>query len=91
MTSRLSRCTSRHRQHNLGRAGICRPGRAIRPAGLADALRTAKADEAIWCGSDAIAEADYKALDRPNVSRFIYALGDRDLIPDHRIGVKADF
>lgn len=55
---------------------------AITPAGLADVLRTAKADEAIWCGSDAIAEADYEALDRPNVSRFIYELGDRELIPD---------
>lgn len=55
---------------------------AITPAGLADALRTAKADEAIWCGSDAMTEADYKALDRPHVSRFTYELGDRELIPD---------
>ncbi|MGM9484819.1 hypothetical protein ACS5PN_26740 [Roseateles sp. NT4] len=42
----------------------------------------AKADEAIWCGSYAIAEAEYEALDRPNVSRFIYELGDREQIPD---------
>ncbi|WP_235539254.1 hypothetical protein [Pelomonas sp. Root662] len=55
---------------------------AITPAGLADVLRTAKADEAIWCGSDAITEANYEALDRPNFGRFIYELGDRELIPD---------
>jgi len=55
---------------------------AITPAGLAYALRTAKPDEAIWCGGDAIAEADYQALDRPHVSRFNYELGNRDLLPD---------
>jgi hypothetical protein len=53
---------------------------AITPAGLAEALHSAKTDEAIWCGSDAVAEDNYQALDRPNVSRFIYELGDRDLI-----------
>jgi hypothetical protein len=32
---------------------------AITPAGLANALRAAKTDDAVWCGSDAITEADY--------------------------------
>jgi len=55
---------------------------AITPAGLADALRAAKTDDAVWCGSDAITEAEYAALKQPNLSRFIYELGDRDLIAD---------
>lgn len=55
---------------------------AITPVGLADALRAAKADDAIWCGSDAITEADYAKLEHPNLSRFIYELGDRELIAD---------
>lgn len=53
---------------------------AITPSGLADALRVAKVDDAVWCGSDAIAEADYATLKHPNLSRFIYELRDRDLI-----------
>ena len=55
---------------------------AITPAGLTDALRAARADDAIWCGSDAITEADYARLKHPNLSRFIYELGDRRLIDD---------
>ena len=53
---------------------------AITPAGLADALRAAKSDDAIWCGSDAITQAEYSQSSRPNLSRFIYPLGDRQLI-----------
>lgn len=55
---------------------------AITPAGLADALRAASTDDAIWCGSGAITEADYATLKQPNLSRFIYDLGDRRLIDD---------
>ena len=55
---------------------------AITPAGLADALRTAKADDAVWCGSDAISEADYEMQNHRNLSRFIYALGDRESVAD---------
>ena len=55
---------------------------AITPAGLADVLRTAGPDVAIWCGSDTISEADFAALARPNLSRFVYELGDRLLIGD---------
>ena len=35
-----------------------------------------------WCGSGAITEADYATLKQPNLSRFIYDLGDRRLIDD---------
>ena len=55
---------------------------AITPAGLADALRAAKGHDAVWCGSDAIAEADYATLRHPNLSRFIYELADGQLIGD---------
>lgn len=50
--------------------------------GLANALLTAKPDDAIWCGSDAITAADYATQKHPNLSRFIYALGDRHLVND---------
>jgi hypothetical protein len=53
---------------------------AITPAGLADALRVAKMDDAVWCGSDAITDADYATLKHPNLSRFIHKLGDRALV-----------
>ena len=55
---------------------------AITSTGLAEALRAAKADDTVWCGSDAITEADFARLKHPNLSRFIYELGDRDLIAD---------
>lgn len=55
---------------------------AITPAGLADALHAAGGRDAVWCGSDAITEADYAKLRQPNLSRFIYELGDRCQIDD---------
>lgn len=55
---------------------------AITPSGLADALRAAGESDAIWCGSDAITEADYAMLKHANLSRFIYALADGRLISD---------
>jgi hypothetical protein len=55
---------------------------AITPAGLADALHSAKSDDAIWCGSDAITQAEYSQSSRTNLTRFIYPLGDRQLIGD---------
>jgi len=39
-------------------------------------------DDANWCGSDAITEDDHAKLEHPNLSRFIYELGDRELIAD---------
>lgn len=49
---------------------------------LAEVLRSAKPDDVIWCGSNSITEADYLMLKHPNVSRFIYALGDRETTND---------
>lgn len=55
---------------------------AITPTGLAQTLRTATENNAIWCGSDAISEADYAARQWPNLSRFAYSLEERVLIDD---------
>jgi len=52
---------------------------AITTAGLSDALRLRRdAAVAVWCGSDAISEADYAALNVANVSRFNYPLQAED-------------
>ncbi|MEQ6307243.1 hypothetical protein ABN448_08515 [Delftia acidovorans] len=55
---------------------------AITSTGLAQALRAATESDAIWCGSDAISEADYAAPQWSNLSRFAYSLEDRVLIDD---------
>ena len=49
---------------------------ATTSAGLAEALRRADSDDAIWCGSDVISEGEYAQLRRPNLSRFDYGLAD---------------
>jgi hypothetical protein len=50
---------------------------AITPAGLRQALEVAATNSAsVWCGSDAITEAEYKALSAPDLSRFTYSLLD---------------
>jgi len=55
---------------------------AITPSGLTEALRVAGAADAVWCASDAISEKEYEASTARNLSRFIYELGDRELIDD---------
>lgn len=55
---------------------------AITPSGLNELLNRVNADDAVWCGSDAITETEFKALERPGLTRFIYALGDRQLVDD---------
>lgn len=55
---------------------------AITPDGLDNALRSATEADAVWCGSDAISEAEYATRKHPNLSRFIYELGDRKRIND---------
>jgi hypothetical protein len=55
---------------------------AITAAGLAEALGQAGATNPVWCGSDAISEADWAKLDAPDLSRFTYPLGDRALLQD---------
>jgi len=52
---------------------------AVTPAGLAEALRRATSDEAIWCGSDTISEAEYVAMKRPGLTRFKHSLADLEL------------
>lgn len=52
---------------------------AISPEGLKEALGVAAPERAaIWCGADAISEEDYGELRDANVSRFNYAMGDRE-------------
>lgn len=69
---------------------------ALTPVGLAEALR-ARGDtsDTVWCGSDAISEADFAALEDVNVSRFMYPLrgepsdvlaGAIDTIEEHHPG-----
>ena len=52
---------------------------AVTPAGLAEALRKAASDDAVWCGSDAISEAEYAQISRPHLTRFNYSLADLEL------------
>lgn len=52
---------------------------AVTPTGLAEALRRASSDDAIWCGSDTISEAEYAAIRRPGLTRFNYSLVDLEL------------
>ena len=52
---------------------------AVTPVGLAEALRRATSDDAIWCGSDTISEAEYAAMKRTGLTRFNYSLADLEL------------
>ncbi len=52
---------------------------AVTQAGLGEALRRASSDDAIWCGSDTISEAEYAAMARPGLTRFNYSLADLEL------------
>lgn len=47
---------------------------AITPKGLSEALNLGRNLSPIWCGSDAIGEAEYSNLRAANLSRFIYPL-----------------
>ncbi len=53
---------------------------ALTAGGLQQAIRSARAEDAIWCGSDAISEDAYAALEGVNLSRFDDALRDRSLV-----------
>jgi hypothetical protein len=52
---------------------------ATTSTGLTEALRCAKSDDAIWCGSDVVSETEYAQLRRPNLSRFDYSLADLEM------------
>lgn len=48
---------------------------AITPTGLKEAIQSAAhAHSAIWCGSDAVSEAEFQQLSGNLVTRFIYPL-----------------
>lgn len=48
---------------------------AITPKGLEDAMRTsAQTAEAVWCGADALSEADFTAKAFKGLTRFSYGL-----------------
>jgi hypothetical protein len=48
---------------------------AISQQGLAEALHAATlTGHAVWCGSDAISDAEYQTKKMKNVSRFMYPL-----------------
>jgi hypothetical protein len=50
---------------------------ATTPQGLQKALQSAaELGAAVWCGSDAISEAEFNAFAGADVSRFNYSLGD---------------
>ena len=51
---------------------------AITSGGLAQALAAASEDDVVWCGSDAIDEATYRASLPHGLSRFSYSLTGSD-------------
>lgn len=55
---------------------------AITSNGLAQALRVAGNDDAVWCGADAISETAWAALPAPKCTRFVHELRDQVLLDD---------
>ena len=52
---------------------------AISQRGLAEALHAANLNgHAVWCGSDAISEEEYRTQKLKNFSRFIFPLGSAE-------------
>jgi hypothetical protein len=48
---------------------------AISPAGLKEAIQlAAPIRSAVWCGSDAVSEADFRQMAQHSVTRFSYPL-----------------
>lgn len=53
---------------------------ALTPQGLRDILHDAAAvDMPVWCGADALSEAEFESLERGNITRFNYSLADADM------------
>ena len=52
---------------------------AVTSAGLAEALRRATSEDAVWCGSDTISEAEYAQMKRSGLTRFNYSLAGLEL------------
>lgn len=52
---------------------------ALTPQGLQEILDTPEAVEMpVWCGANALSEADFAKLERSNVTRFIYSFENAD-------------
>lgn len=50
---------------------------ALTPNGLREALNLLETQKiSVWCGADAISEAEFKALEGKAVSRFVHGLAD---------------
>lgn len=64
-------------RHRLDRRDTTRSTHGLRrphPRRPRGGLRQAADGDAIWCGSDAMSEHEYRALTRAAVSRFTYSL-----------------
>ena len=51
----------------------------ISPVGLAMALRSAAADDAIWCDANAVTEFEFEANGDARLTRFDYDVGVHEL------------
>ncbi len=52
---------------------------ALTPQGLKEILATPEAAKVpVWCGANALSEADFAKLERSNVTRFTYSLANAD-------------
>jgi hypothetical protein len=52
---------------------------ALTPQGLRDILGAPEAAKTpIWCGADALSEAEFEKLERGNITRFTYSFADAD-------------
>jgi hypothetical protein len=52
---------------------------ALTPQGLQEILDTPEAAEApVWCGANALSEAEFAKLERSNVTRFTYSLANAE-------------
>ena len=50
---------------------------ALTPQGLRDVLNASEATKIpIWCGADALSEAEFEKLERGNITRFNYSFAD---------------
>jgi len=55
---------------------------AVTPGGLAEAMRLAAGTLPVWCSADAIAEAEYLAMQPSNITRFEHSLDGPEFIAE---------
>jgi hypothetical protein len=51
---------------------------ALTPRGLQEILAAPEAKMSVWCGADALSEAEFGKLERANVTRFTYSFVNAD-------------